>query len=133
LARGAPVPGQEFGNLLYRMIRQAREDVGKPSLRIDVVELGGFDEGIGCGGALAANIGPGERIIFPAQGKGTNATLGGVVADLQGALIEVARERCPARCRDRALPATRCGPAAPTPPRSAASPPGSSAAAAQPM
>jgi hypothetical protein len=31
---------------------QAREDVGEPSLRIDVVELGGLDQRVDCGGAV---------------------------------------------------------------------------------
>src|SRR5450631_4054431 len=40
----SPIPGQEFGDPLGRMVRQAREHVGEPSLWIDVVELGSLDE-----------------------------------------------------------------------------------------
>jgi hypothetical protein len=43
------------------MIRQSHEDVGEPSLRIDVVELGGMDQRIDRGGAAAAVIGPGRQ------------------------------------------------------------------------
>jgi hypothetical protein len=39
---GMPVPRQEFVNALSGVIGQASEDVGKPRLRIDVVELGGL-------------------------------------------------------------------------------------------
>jgi len=38
----APVPRQEFVNALGRVIREAGQHVGEPSLRIDVVELGGL-------------------------------------------------------------------------------------------
>jgi hypothetical protein len=37
-----PVPRQEFVNALGGVIRQAGQHVGKPSLAIDVVELGGL-------------------------------------------------------------------------------------------
>jgi hypothetical protein len=40
----APSPGQELVDPFGRMVRQAREDIREPSLRIDVVELGGLDE-----------------------------------------------------------------------------------------
>jgi hypothetical protein len=40
------------------MILQAREDVGKPGLRVDVIELGGLDQGVDRGGVLAASVEP---------------------------------------------------------------------------
>ena len=43
-----------------RVIGQAGEQVGEPSLRIDVVELGGGDQRIDGGGAPAAFIGSGD-------------------------------------------------------------------------
>ena len=36
------------------MILQAREDVGEPSLRVDVIELGRLDQGVDGGGTSAA-------------------------------------------------------------------------------
>lgn len=39
-----PIPRQQFVNALGRVIRQAGQDFGKPSLWIDVIELGGGDE-----------------------------------------------------------------------------------------
>jgi hypothetical protein len=35
-----PVPGQQFVDALGRVIWQAGQHIGKPSLRIDIVELG---------------------------------------------------------------------------------------------
>jgi len=42
----APVPGQQFVNALGGMIWQAGEQVGKPSLRVDIVKLCGRDQGV---------------------------------------------------------------------------------------
>jgi hypothetical protein len=36
----APVPGQELADPLGGMIRQSRQHVGEPGLRIDLIELG---------------------------------------------------------------------------------------------
>ncbi len=41
------------------MLGDAGEGVGEPSLRIDVVHLGGDDQAVHDGGALAAAIGAG--------------------------------------------------------------------------
>jgi hypothetical protein len=49
-----PVPRQKFVNALGGVIWQANQHVSEPSLWIDVVELGGGDEGVdGCGAAAA--------------------------------------------------------------------------------
>ena len=61
------------------MIGDAGEHVGEPGLRIDVVELGSFDQRVQRSGALAAAIGAGEQpgpaaegnhaVILPISGK----------------------------------------------------------------
>ena len=51
------------------MIRQAGQHVGEPSLRIDVVELGGGDEGVDRRRTPAAVIGAGEGPISSAHGN----------------------------------------------------------------
>ena len=43
------------------MLGDAGEHVGQPSLGVDIVELGGDDEAVQEGGALAAAIGAGEQ------------------------------------------------------------------------
>jgi hypothetical protein len=43
------------------MLGDAGEHVGEPSLRVDVVELGGADQGIDDGGALATAVGAAEQ------------------------------------------------------------------------
>jgi hypothetical protein len=52
----APVPGQQVGDPLGGMIGQSGQDISEPCLRIDVVDLGGFDEGIDGGGATTALV-----------------------------------------------------------------------------
>ena len=53
----APVPGQQFGDPLGRIIGHSRENISEPGLRIDIVELGGLDQSIDGGGAVAALVG----------------------------------------------------------------------------
>lgn len=53
---------------LGRMIRQAGQDIGKPSLGINVVELGAGNKGIDRSCTPAASIGAGEGPIFSSHG-----------------------------------------------------------------
>ena len=48
--------------------RDAPEVIGEPGLRVDVVELGGADEGVHRRGALAAAVRTGEQPRASAQG-----------------------------------------------------------------
>jgi hypothetical protein len=49
-----PPSWQEPVDPIGWIVRQAREDIREPSLRIDVVEIGGLDEGVDSGGASPA-------------------------------------------------------------------------------
>jgi hypothetical protein len=66
--RRTPIPRQEFVDALGRMIRQAGQHVGEPSLRIDIIELGGGDEGVDRSRTPAALIGASEGPISSADG-----------------------------------------------------------------
>jgi hypothetical protein len=48
------IPWQQLINLIDRMIYEAAEGVGEPCLRIDTVELGGFNQGIDDGRGFTA-------------------------------------------------------------------------------
>ena len=62
----APIPGQQFVNTLGRIDRQARQHIGEPSLRIDIVKLGGGDQRVDGGCAPAAFVGAREgRVAAP--------------------------------------------------------------------
>src|ERR1700737_1617204 len=51
-----PAPGKQVGDFVGGMIREPRQHVGEPGLRIDVVHLAGFDQGIDGGGTMAASV-----------------------------------------------------------------------------
>ena len=58
---GFPVPGQELVHTGVRQFGDAGENIGEPSLRIDVVGLGGDDERVHRCGAHAAAVGAAEQ------------------------------------------------------------------------
>ena len=58
-------------------------------MRIDGVELGRFDQGVGDGRGFAASLGTDEEIVLPPKGYGAHAAFGGVVVQFQDAVVEV--------------------------------------------
>jgi hypothetical protein len=84
----SPIPGQEVGDPLGWMIRQAREYVSEPGLWIDVVELGGLDERVDGGRAMPAFVGAREgpvlaadrnlAVILPISGKMSSSIIAGI-------------------------------------------------------
>jgi hypothetical protein len=65
--RVAPIPGQQRGQVGDLVIGNPGQHVGKPSLGIDVVELGRLNQRQHDRGALAATIGAGEQPRLPAS------------------------------------------------------------------
>jgi hypothetical protein len=90
------VPGEKLVDALCRIVLKASEDVGEPCERVDVVELGGLDQGIDGGGAMAAFVRASEGPVASASGHGPHGPLGGVVADAGTAILEEASESVPA-------------------------------------
>jgi hypothetical protein len=64
------------------------QDIGEPSLRIDVVELGGLDQREHDRGTLAAAVGAGEQPCLTAQRDAAQRPLGGIVAQANAAIVE---------------------------------------------
>ena len=62
-----------------REVGDPGEHIGKPCLRVDVVELGGHDQGGHDGSTLGTTIGAGEQPGFAAQGKAAQGPFGCVV------------------------------------------------------
>src|SRR6478735_12435597 len=52
----SPVPREQIGDFVSGVIWKAGEHVSEPGLRIDVVHLAGFDQGINGGGTMAASV-----------------------------------------------------------------------------
>ena len=47
------------------MVGDAREHLAQVSFGIDVVELGGADQAVNCGGTFAAGVGACEQVALP--------------------------------------------------------------------
>ena len=78
------------------MIGDAGEDIGKPCLRIDIVELGGLDERVDDSSTLPAAVGAAEQPCLAAERDAAQRALGGVVAEADAAIVEETGERVPA-------------------------------------
>ena len=92
-----PIPGQEFVDPPGGMILQSRQDIGEPSLRVDVVELGGFDERVDGGGATAAVIRSCEypvvaadrnlAVILPISGRMSSSIIAGILCTVGACVV----------------------------------------------
>src|SRR5512134_797341 len=78
------------------MIGQAGEDVGEPGTGVDVVELGGLDQGVDGGGSLGTDIGTSEGPVMAADGDAPQRAFGNVVGHAQAAVVEEADQGRPA-------------------------------------
>src|SRR5271166_5091990 len=73
------------------------DDVGQIGLRIDGVELAGFDQRGDDSPVLTAAVGAGEESIFSIQCDRTDRPFHDVAVDLDAAVIEEADQAIPAR------------------------------------
>lgn len=71
------------------MVADASQDVPEIGLRIKAVELGRLDQCVDDGGAFAAGVGAGEEPVLAADGERPDRAFGGVVVDLQIAMIGI--------------------------------------------
>ena len=103
------VPGQRFIDAVDLEVGGPFEDPGEPGLRVDIVEPGGLDQGVGDGGGLAAAGRAHEEIIFPAQGDQPHRAFGRVIVDFEEAMPDLgpqvleAGQRMADRRRQRGL------------------------------
>jgi hypothetical protein len=61
----APIPRQELIQFLDGMLGDASQDIGEPSLRINVVHFGRDDQAVHHRGPLAASVGAAEQPRLP--------------------------------------------------------------------
>lgn len=64
------------------MICDASEDICQPSPGIDVVELGGFHEGVDDGCRFSTALGAHEHVVFATYGDAAHGPFGCVVVEL---------------------------------------------------
>ena len=93
--RCSPVPGQQLGDALHRVIGDAGEDIGEPGAGIDVVEFAGFDQRIDGGRPSATGVAAAEGPVFAPNRNGAHGAFSGVVAHADAAVVEEPRERGP--------------------------------------
>src|SRR5512142_1686586 len=91
----ADVPGGQVADAIDGVAGDAGEHVAEVGFGIEAVELGGLDQGIEGSGAITAGVGPGKKVVLPAEGQRPDLPFGGVVVDLQPPVVEVAAERRP--------------------------------------
>src|SRR5687767_12095983 len=96
LCRG-PVPGQEIGKALSRVVGDAGEDVSKVCLGIETVQLGALDEAVEYRRALGAPVGAGEQVVLAPDGDTAKGSLGRVVVERDAAVVEDSGQRRPSR------------------------------------
>ncbi len=65
-------------------------------MRIDVVHLAGFDQGIDGGGTMTASVRTGKGPVSPSDRHTPQRSFRGVVRKTDAAVVEEAGERCPA-------------------------------------
>ena len=78
------------------MLGDAGEDVGEPGLWVDVVELGGDDEAIHHGCALATAVGACEQPRLSSERDTSQGSFGGIVGEADPPVREETREGWPA-------------------------------------
>jgi len=93
----APFPREQLFDAINRMVGDAGDDVGEPSLRIDVVHFCGFNERVHDGGAPAARVGTCEEIVLAAESERTNGAFGGIVRHFEPAVVDVSGQGDPTR------------------------------------
>ena len=77
------VPWQQLINPVDLMICDAAEGVGDPCLRIDTVELGGFNQGIDDGRGFTAAFGSNKHVVFAINGDAAHGSFGCVVVEFK--------------------------------------------------
>src|SRR5262249_55372643 len=82
--------------LLDVVLVDAGEHVGEPSLRIDVVEPRGLDQGVHHGGTFTAAVGASEQPRLAPERNTAQRPLGGIVGEADAAVPNETRERVPA-------------------------------------
>ena len=73
------MPRQELINTINPMVRNSREGISQPCLRVNAVEFGRLDQGIGDGSRFAATLRSHKQIVFAFKGYRSHGSFGGVV------------------------------------------------------
>lgn len=95
-----PCPRQEFVETVGGVsVDHALKDVGEVCVRLDVIELRGFDQRTQDRPAITSAVAAREEMVLAAESHGTNGALDGVGVELYAAIVEEADQSLPARWR----------------------------------
>ena len=83
------MPGQQLVDAIDFMLGNAAEDIGEPSLWIDLVELRGLDQRIGSRRSSTTSFGSGEQPVFSSDGYPPHTPFCRIVVDAQAAVTEI--------------------------------------------
>src|ERR1700758_2391254 len=78
------------------MVSDASQDIGKPGLRVDIVEPRSLDEGVQNSGTLTTTVGSAKQPGLPTEWDTAQRPFGSVVREADPAIVEEACERIPA-------------------------------------
>ena len=78
------------------MIEQPRQHVGEPSIRVDIIELRGCDEGVDGRRPSTALVGACECLVATPDRDGAQFALCGIVRHAEAPIVKEARQRRPA-------------------------------------
>ena len=95
--QGSVTPGGQFVDPGDLVVSDALQHPGQPFLRIDTVELGSLDQGVGYGGSTPATGRADKEKILPAQGDWLHRSFGRIVIGFKAAMVEVWTQFGPAR------------------------------------
>ena len=96
VTRRLPVPRQEVTQARGRLVVYPRQDIGEPGTGIDIVELGGGDQGVDRCSTLAPAVGSREQPSLSSDGDAAQGAFGGIVRQVDPAVAEAAGEAFPA-------------------------------------
>ena len=75
------------------MICYTGEDIGKPALRINAIEFGGFNQGEGDCHGFATMLRTGEHPILATKGHWLDGALTSIVVQFQKTIVEITRQK----------------------------------------
>ena len=87
------------------MVGNSCQHLAQIALRIEPVELGRPHEAVDRRRAFAARVRAHDEVVLAPQADAPQCALGGIVVDLDAAIVEVARQRSPPRQRAPIAPA----------------------------
>jgi hypothetical protein len=77
------------------MIRDARNDGAQIGFRLDAVHLGGFNQRVNDGGAVAAIVRTSKEPVLAANGDGPDGAFSSVIADVEASKRALTQRKCP--------------------------------------